>query len=152
MRLKTQLYRLYRKTLLTMGLRAPYLKLRLFALRKFGFIIGDKVYIHSTCQITCNYCETDISLHIGNRVSIAPCVIFCLVSHANYSRIRSLFTPRPGSIIVHDDVWIGAGAIILPGCTIGECSVIGAGAVVTKDVPPFSVVVGNPARVIRMLK
>ena len=50
---------------------------------------------------------------------------------------------------IKDDVWIGAGVIILSGVTIGECSVIGAGAVVTKDVEPYTVVAGVPARKIR---
>jgi acetyltransferase-like isoleucine patch superfamily enzyme len=57
-----------------------------------------------------------------------------------------------GPIKIQDGVWIGAGAIILPGVTIGNKSIVGAGSVVTKDVPPFSVVVGNPARVIKRLE
>jgi maltose O-acetyltransferase len=48
-------------------------------------------------------------------------------------------------------VWIGGGAIVLPGMTVGDNSVIGAGSVVVRDVPPATVVVGNPARVIRAL-
>jgi maltose O-acetyltransferase len=56
-------------------------------------------------------------------------------------------TPRIG-----DDCWIGGGAIICPGVTIGPRSIIGAGAVVTRDIPADSVAVGNPAKVIRTLK
>ena len=52
-------------------------------------------------------------------------------------------------VVIGDDVWIAARAIILPGVTIGKGSIIGAGAVVTKDVPEYAVVGGNPARVIR---
>src|ERR1022692_3366992 len=52
-------------------------------------------------------------------------------------------------VIIADDVWIGARAIILPGVTVGSGSIIGAGAVVSKDVPPGAVVVGNPARIVR---
>jgi acetyltransferase-like isoleucine patch superfamily enzyme len=51
--------------------------------------------------------------------------------------------------VIEDDVWVGARAIILPGVTIGHGSVIGAGAVVAKSVPPYSIVVGNPGRVVR---
>lgn len=54
-----------------------------------------------------------------------------------------------GNIIIEDDVWIGQGAIILSGVTIGRGSVIGAGAVVAKDIPPYSIVVGNPGKVIK---
>ena len=52
-------------------------------------------------------------------------------------------------MVIEDEVWVGGGATILHGVTIGRGSVIGAGAVVTKSVPPYSVVAGNPARVIR---
>ena len=52
-------------------------------------------------------------------------------------------------VIIEDDVWIGARAIILPGVIIGKGSVIGAGAVVAKSIPPYSVAVGNPARVVK---
>jgi maltose O-acetyltransferase len=52
-------------------------------------------------------------------------------------------------VTIGDDVWIGARAILLPGITINSGSIVGAGAVVTKDVPPGSIVAGNPARVVR---
>jgi acetyltransferase-like isoleucine patch superfamily enzyme len=55
----------------------------------------------------------------------------------------------PAPIIIEDEVWVGAKAIILKGVTIGKGSIIGAGAVVTKDVPPYSFAAGNPARIIR---
>lgn len=55
-------------------------------------------------------------------------------------------------VTIGDNVWIAAGAQVLPGGTIGESSVIGAGSVVTRDVPPYSLAVGNPCRVIRQLK
>jgi len=57
--------------------------------------------------------------------------------------------PRPrDSVTIGRDVWIGASAIVLSGVTVGEGSVIGAGSVVTSDIPPFSIAVGNPARVV----
>ncbi|WP_140538245.1 DapH/DapD/GlmU-related protein [Mesorhizobium sp. B1-1-8] len=56
---------------------------------------------------------------------------------------------RPGGVTVGNDVWIGHGAIMLPGVAIGDGAVVGAGAVVTKDVPPYAIVVGSPAKVIR---
>ena len=54
-------------------------------------------------------------------------------------------------VTIEDEVWIGYGAIVLPGVTVGRRSIVGAGAVVTRDVPPRSVVAGNPARVLRTL-
>jgi maltose O-acetyltransferase len=56
---------------------------------------------------------------------------------------------EPADVTIEDDVWVGAQAVILPGIRVGKSSIIGAGAVVTRDVPPFSVAVGNPACVIR---
>ena len=57
------------------------------------------------------------------------------------------FTVKP--VIIEDDVWVGANVVILPGVTIGCHSVVGAGSVVTKDIPPYSVVVGNPGKVVK---
>lgn len=99
-------------------------------------------------------------LKIGNYCSIAPGVKF-IVDAEHYQDHISLYPFRvkisgeryeatsKGDIIVADDVWIGENAIILSGITIGQGAVIAAGAVVTKDVPPYAVVGGNPARVIK---
>lgn len=57
-----------------------------------------------------------------------------------------------GEITIEDDCWIGGSSILLPGVQIGRGSTVGAGSVVTKDVPPFSVVVGNPARFLRRVE
>lgn len=81
---------------------------------------------------------------LGNHVRVAPHVRF----HAGAHDIGDLdYRHSGGPITVGDDVWIGAGAVILPGVTIGDRSVIGAGSVVTRDIPPDSVAVGVPARV-----
>ena len=55
-------------------------------------------------------------------------------------------------IVIEDDVWIGARVVVLPGCTIGRGSVIGACSVVSKSIPPYSVAVGSPARVVKCRK
>jgi acetyltransferase-like isoleucine patch superfamily enzyme len=90
-------------------------------------------------------------VRIGDRVYTSPMVQFLSVNHifADPSRpfIEQGITAE--GIRVEDDVWIGSGAMIMDGVTIGKGSVVAAGAVVTRDVPPHTVVAGNPARVIR---
>ncbi|MBI5233963.1 MAG: acyltransferase [Deltaproteobacteria bacterium] len=90
-------------------------------------------------------------LEIGDNVRIAPQVVIAPMNHGFKdleSPIRQQDITGKG-IKIGDDVWIGAGAIVLDGVTIGEGTVIGAGAVVTKDIPPYSIAVGVPARVIK---
>ena len=72
-------------------------------------------------------------------------------SSPNLSRIRLYVKVVDGKIRIENDAWIGAGVIILPNVNIGEFSVIGAGAVVTKDVPPYTVVAGVPAKTIKKI-
>jgi maltose O-acetyltransferase len=89
---------------------------------------------------------------IGNNVLIAHNVLIIGGNH-NISRIdipiRLQGEGKQGNIIIEDDVWIGAGVIILTGIVIGKGSVVGAGSVVTKDVLPYSIVAGNPAKIIK---
>ena len=90
-------------------------------------------------------------IDIGNHVRISPNVTILAQNHV-FSDPEMLIHEQgmTGSgIKIEDDVWIGAGAIILDGVTIGRGSVIGAGAVVSKDIPPYSIAVGVPARVIK---
>ena len=88
---------------------------------------------------------------IGNNVFIAPNVSIITVEHAMdvVNRIAGLEYTHP--VTIGDNVWICTGAINLPGVSIGNDSVIGAGSVVTKDIPPKSLAVGNPCKVIRKL-
>lgn len=84
-----------------------------------------------------------------DRVSIGPRVTLVTSSSPNLSRIRPYVKVVDGKIRIENDAWIGAGVIILPNVNIGKFSVIGAGAVVTKDVPPYTVVAGVPAKKIK---
>lgn len=107
-------------------------------------IIGDGVGV-SGCSISAAQ-----SIHIGNNVLIGSGAI---ISDSDAHPIDPQERLRGGGgkscpICIGDNVFIGARAIILKGVTIGEGSVIGAGAVVAKDIPPFSIAVGNPAKVI----
>jgi len=101
-------------------------------------------------------------LVIGNYVSIADNVVFILGGNHQTNTfttfpLKASFTKKDsqidanskGPIIIEDDVWIGFGVIILSGVKIGKGAIIGAGAVVTKDVPPYAIAGGNPARVIK---
>jgi putative colanic acid biosynthesis acetyltransferase WcaF len=85
-------------------------------------------------------------VRLGDRVVISQDVYFCGGAH-EYTDPRYPLIRR--AIVVEDDVWIGAGAFIGPGVTVGQGAVVGARAVVMKDVPPWKVVAGNPARVIK---
>ena len=133
-------------------LRFPYSKVRRRALRALGYKVGNDVYLPSDITITQNFTGRKGELILGDRVSIGPKCTFVLMAFPNYSHIRQHLVSKPAYIKVGNDVWIGAGAIILPGVTIGEGAIIGAGAVVTKDVPPLAVVVGNPGRVIKYVE
>jgi len=82
---------------------------------------------------------------IGNNVVVSRDVFFCTASHDVTSPTMDLVV-KP--ITIGDNVWIAAKATILPGVTIGEGAVVGACAVVAKDVPPWSIAVGNPVRVV----
>ena len=106
--------------------------------------VGDNFYIN------CNGVILDAApVCFGNNVFIGPCCGFYTVGHPLEVSLRNkgLETARP--ITVGDNVWIGGHVCVLPGMTIGENAVIGAGSVVTKDIPSNVVAVGNPCRVIR---
>lgn len=132
-------------------LRFPYSKTRIKALRQLGHSIGKDVYFPSDLTITQNFVNQPYHLFLGDRVSIAPKCIFILMSHPNSSNIRNLAPQHGGDIVIEEDAWIGAGAIILPNIHIGEGAIVGAGSVVTKDVPAHAIVAGNPAKLIRMI-
>jgi putative colanic acid biosynthesis acetyltransferase WcaF len=83
---------------------------------------------------------------LGDRVIVSQDVYFCGGTHDYTDPVYPLVRLP---IIIEDDVWIGAGAFIGPGVTVGQGAVVGARAVVVQDVPPWKVVAGNPARVIK---
>lgn len=122
---------------------------------KLGVLMGDNTYPNLGFQSTSNGEELVI---IGRNVSIAPNVVMIPDSNANNGHIINQIPyvnktlTKKGKIIVEDEVWIGANVTILPGVTIGTCSIIGAGSVVTKNVDPYSIYVGIPARKIRELQ
>lgn len=87
---------------------------------------------------------------IGDRVLIGPNVTIVTELHDKDMGSRRDVHAHP--VIIEEDSWIGVGTTILPGVTIGKGSVIGAGSIVTRDIPPFSVAWGDPARVVERVK
>ena len=106
--------------------------------------IGNDVVINSYVHIWGHG-----GVFIGDRVMIAANSTISSLTH-DYNLVNMNAAPAlMAKVIVEKDVWIGSGVIILPGITIGEGSVIGAGSVVTKNIPSYSIAVGNPAKVIK---
>jgi acetyltransferase-like isoleucine patch superfamily enzyme len=104
--------------------------------------LGDRNVINFGCLLDGRKYE----ICIGSDVSIGPEATILTLGHDPQS---SNFEDKGGDVFIGNRVWIGYRAIILPGITIGEGAVVGAGSVVTKDVEPYAIVGGNPARFIK---
>jgi len=109
------------------------------------FLNGRKVSFgnYNVINFDCLFDGRKFPIEIGNNTSIGPRATLLTLGHDPQSKT---FEDRGAGIKVEDYAWIGFGATILPGVTIGEGAVIGANAVVTKSVEPYSINVGNPAR------
>jgi acetyltransferase-like isoleucine patch superfamily enzyme len=101
--------------------------------------IGENVIIRGGGGIT-----------VGSRVLIAAGAAIVSVGHPIRPPRWGVTIGNP--IVIGDEVWIGINAVVLPGVTIGEGAIVAAGAVVTKDVPPYSIVAGVPAKVIKHIE
>lgn len=121
---------------------------------------GENIYFGNNCEVNmnCTFLDDNV-IRIGDNALIAPNVQIYTAFHPTNAAER-FGAPRPdGSfafcktqtapVTIGDNVWIGGGAILLPGVTIGDNVVIGAGSVVTKDIPSNTVAFGNPCRVVR---
>ena len=122
-----------------------------------GIKLGEHVFVNSNCTFLDGGYIT-----IGAHTLIGPNVQLYTATHPINANERFVndwdersgdlfFRTKALPIAIEDNVWIGGGTIVLPGITIGRNSVIGAGSVVTKSIPTYSVAVGNPCRVIREL-
>ena len=131
--------------------------------------VGESTYISPGCHFTyntisigkntyigrnCIFQSTHGEIIIGSNVMFGPSVQI----HGGNHEINVMGTlmkdvrkqpESDGKVIISDDVWIGSCAIILKGVTIGRGAVIGAGSIVTKDVPPYAIVAGNPAKILK---
>jgi len=132
--------------------RFPINKIRVWGLKLCGFEVGNRVYVGEDLIVASIISERSCSLKIEDRVAIGPRVTLILSSDANYSKLMDIFDPIKGSIMLEQDCWIGAGVIIMPNITIGQGSIVGAGAVVTKNIPENCIATGVPAKVIRKIE
>lgn len=110
----------------------------------FNISIGDNFFSNfNTVFIDCS------RIVIGNNVMFGPNCCIDGASHPTDSIRRNAGFEYAYPITIENDVWLGSGVHIMPGVTIGRGCVIGAGSIVTKDIPPYSLAVGNPCHVIR---
>lgn len=118
----------------------------LFCTYGYNTTVGDNFFLNVNCKLM-----DSGKITIGNNVFIAPNVSIVTEEHSMNveERIAGLEYAHP--VNIGDNVWICTGTVILPGVTIGANSVIGAGSIVTKDIPANSLAVGNPCKVIREL-
>jgi|SRR5690625_3364466 len=113
---------------------------------------GSRITIGAGCFLNFNVVALDVApITLGDGVLIGPNVQLLTPTHPLDPQRRREGWEGGEPITIEDNVWLGGGAIICPGVTIGENSIIGAGAVVTKDIPANVVAVGNPARVVKQL-
>lgn len=105
--------------------------------------IGDRSFLNEGVTV-----HSSVGVHIGSHVMIAD---YAAVYDTDFHELTPGQPVREEAVVIEDDVWIGRGAVVLPGTRIGRGAVVGAGAVVTHDVPPHALVAGNPARVVREL-
>lgn len=148
-------------TLFVRWLPKPFYRWHVLLLKLFGCKIHGHVFIAPTARIyapwlleignkSCLATRSEVynlgPVRIGEKVTVAQYAYICNGTHDLSDPILPLLV---GDITIEDNVFIGAKAIILPGLTIAEASVVGAGAVLTKDTEPFSIYGGNPAKFIK---
>jgi acetyltransferase-like isoleucine patch superfamily enzyme len=128
----------------------PSYKARVVFVRQCGIKVGSGVFIGNLVMFDSEYPEL---IEIEDEVSIALGSI--IIAHSAGSPFQArlkLVNSAPEKVVLKKGCWIGAGAIILPGTTIGEASIVAAGSVVSQDVPPYTLVAGNPARPVKKLE
>ena len=111
-------------------------------------------HVHFGSGIYANYNLTivdDGHVYVGDKVMIGPNVTIATASHPIEPELRAKGLQYNRNVHIGENVWIGTGAVILPGVTVGKNAVIGAGSIVTKDMPENAVAAGNPCRVIRFI-
>ena len=129
---------------------SPAYQFRCSLLRKCGVRIGRNVYIGFLVMVDGEYPEY---IEIEDEASIGPGVAIMAHSGASpFHQRLNLYHEEPKKVKIKHGAWIAAGSIILPGVTVGEGAIVTAGSVVSRDVPPYTMVGGHPARAIANLK
>ena len=111
-------------------------------------------HVHFGRQVYANFNLTlvdDTHIYVGDYTMIGPNVTIATAGHPLLPMLRQKGLQYNASVRIGKNCWIGAGAILLPGVTVGDDTVIGAGSVVTKDIPSGVVAVGSPCRVLRQI-
>ncbi|SMG46758.1 acyltransferase [Paenibacillus aquistagni] len=108
--------------------------------------LGNNVWVNKGCQIFGSFHIKDAEIIFGDNIALGPNVTIFSASH-DYKFLNLPDTAR--SVVIEDNVWIGGNSTILPGVVIGEGSIIGAGSIVTRSIPPYSVAIGSPAVVVK---
>ncbi|HIS29977.1 MAG TPA: sugar O-acetyltransferase [Candidatus Limivivens intestinipullorum] len=111
-------------------------------------------HVHFGKQVYANFNLTlvdDTHIYVGDYTMIGPNVTIATAGHPLLPMLRQKGLQYNASVRIGKNCWIGAGAILLPGVTVGDDTVIGAGSVVTKDIPSGVVAVGSPCRVLRQI-
>ena len=119
-------------------------------LQPFRCDYGKNIEVGDNFFANYNFVVLDVAkVSIGNNVFIAPNVAIYTAGHPVHYEMRNTMLEYGIPVTIGDNCWIGGNVVICPGVSIGEGSVIGAGAVVTKDIPANVIAAGNPCRVIR---
>lgn len=113
---------------------------------------GSNLRLGARCFLNFGCVALDVTpITLGDDVLLGPTVQLLAATHPTDADARRAKVEAGRPIVVASNVWLGGGVIVCPGVTIGENTVVGAGAVVTRDLPPNVVAVGNPARIVRSL-
>jgi acetyltransferase-like isoleucine patch superfamily enzyme len=127
----------------------PVYQARASLVRHCGIKVGKGVYIGNLVYFDGAHPEY---IEIEDEVAIAPGAIIVAHSGASpYQARMGIFHEAPRKVVLKRGSWVGSGAVVLPGVVVGECAIVAAGAVVSHDVPPYTIVAGNPARPVKEL-
>ncbi|HEX4720638.1 MAG TPA: sugar O-acetyltransferase [Thermoleophilaceae bacterium] len=137
--------RILRELLAALG-SSSYIRSPFFCDYGYNITLGDGVFLNFNCVVL-----DVVAVTIGDRTQIASAVQILAADHPVDVETRASGLENGRPIAIEEDVWIGGGAILCPGVTVGRGSVIGAGSVVTRDIPAGVVAVGNPCRVLHEL-